>query len=92
MKNICNLIDLQTACIFLIFLIATVQISAECETQESEAGYTKHLTLYYFETYIICSYRVNLHLIVLNLYSVSINKIIVTEFITVKVSQNLNLM
>ena len=30
--------------------------------------------------------------IVLNLYSVSINKILVTEFITVKVSQNLSLM
>ena len=25
----------ETACIFLIFLIATVQISMECETQES---------------------------------------------------------
>ena len=35
-----------TACIFLIFLIATVQISMECETQESEAGYTKKLNLY----------------------------------------------
>ena len=31
-------------------------------------------------------YRVNQHLIVLNLYSVSINKILVTEFITVKSS------
>ena len=36
----------ETVCIFLIFLIATVQISMECETQESEAGYTKHLNLY----------------------------------------------
>ena len=37
-------------------------------------------------------YRVNQHLIVLNLGSVSINKVLVTEFNTVKVSQNLNLM
>ena len=37
-------------------------------------------------------YRVNQHLIVLNLYSVSINKILVTKDNTVKVSQNLNLM
>ena len=34
----------------------------------------------------------NQHLIVLNIGSVSINKLLVTEFITVKVSQNLNLM
>ena len=31
---------------YLIFLIATVQISIECETRESEAEYTKHLNLY----------------------------------------------
>ena len=37
-------------------------------------------------------YFVNQHFIVLNLYSVSIDKILVTEFITEKVSQNLNLM
>ena len=37
-------------------------------------------------------YRVYQHLIVLNLYSVSINKILVTKFITVKKLQNLNLM
>ena len=34
-------------------------------------------------------YWVNQRLIILNLDSVSINKILVTEFITVKVSQNL---
>ena len=28
----------KTACIFLVFLIATMQISMECETQESLAG------------------------------------------------------
>ena len=37
-------------------------------------------------------YRVNQYLIVLNLYSVSIITILGTEFITVKDSQNLNLM
>ena len=36
----------ETACVFMIFLIATVQISMACETQESKAGYTKHLNLY----------------------------------------------
>ena len=40
----------------------------------------------------MCKYRVKQHLIVLKLDSVSINKIIVTKFVTVKVSQNLNLM
>ena len=35
----------ETAFIFLIFLIATVQISMECETQECEVGHTKHLDL-----------------------------------------------
>ena len=37
-------------------------------------------------------YRVNQQLIVLNLDSFSINKFLVMGFITVKVSQNLNLM
>ena len=36
-------------------------------------------------------FRLNEHLIVLNLYSVSINKILVMEIITAKSSQNLNL-
>ena len=36
-------------------------------------------------------YRVKQHLIILKLYSVPINKILVKKFITVKVSQNLNL-
>ena len=35
-------------------------------------------------------YRVNQHLIVLDLGSVSTNKVLVTEFNTVKVSQNPN--
>ena len=37
------------------------------------------------------NHTVNQHLIVLNLHSVSINKFLVTEFIALKVSQNLNL-
>ena len=57
--------------------------------QKIEAGYTKHLNLYKPKTYM-GRYRVNQHLIVLNLYSVSISKILVTEFITMKVGQNLN--
>ena len=59
----------------------------KCETQESEAEYTKHLNLYQPKT-CMCRHRVNQDLIVLNLYSVSINKILVTEFITVEVLQN----
>ena len=35
-------------------------------------------------------HRADQHLIVLNSYSISINKILVTEFMTVKASQNLN--
>ena len=40
----------------------------------------------------MCKYRVKQRLIVLKLDSVSNNKILVTKFVTVKVSQNLNLM
>ena len=36
----------ETACIFLVFLIAVVKISVECETQESEVRYIKHFNLY----------------------------------------------
>ena len=32
----------EKACIFLFF-IATVQISMDCKSQESETGYAKHL-------------------------------------------------
>ena len=35
----------------------------------------------------MCRYKADQHLIVLNLYRVSINKILVTEFIIVKVSE-----
>ena len=40
----------------------------------------------------MCKHKVNQHLLVTNLYCVSINNIPVTECITVKVSLNLNLM
>ena len=39
----------------------------------------------------MCRYRINQHLIVLYSHRISINKILSTEFITEKVSQNLNL-
>ena len=37
-------------------------------------------------------YRVDQHLIALNLYRISINKTLVLEFMTQKISQNLNSM
>ena len=40
----------------------------------------------------MCKYRIKQGLIVLKLNSASINKILVTKFLTLKVSQNLNLM
>ena len=61
----------------------------KCETQESKAGYTKHLNLYYPKKYM-CKYRVNQYLIVLNLCSTSVNKILIMGLVTVKVSQNLS--
>ena len=36
----------ETACIFLIFLIVKVQMLMECEMQESKARCTKYLNLY----------------------------------------------
>ena len=38
--------SVETACVFLIFSIATVQMSVKCELQESEARYKKPLNLY----------------------------------------------
>ena len=75
----------ETACIFLIFSIATVQISMECGMQESLARYKKHLNLHYIYS------RVDQQLIVLKLDSVSTNKNLLIGFLTVKVSQNLNI-
>ena len=78
----------ETVCIFLIFLIPTLQILVECETQESKVEYTKRIYINLKHT--CAGFRVNQHLIVLNLYNALINKIMVTEFITLKVSWNLN--
>ena len=61
----------------------------EFETQENEAGYSKHLNLHQSKTNM-CRCRVNQHLITLTLGSVSINKGLVKK--CVKVSQNLGLM
>ena len=70
MQNICNLIGWNSVHIFDSF---TVQISIKCETQESQAGYRKHLNLHQPKTYI-CWYRINRHFIVLKLDSVLIGK------------------
>ena len=40
----------------------------------------------------MCNYRVDQHLIILNLNNGSINKVLVMELITEKVSENVNLM
>ena len=40
----------------------------------------------------MCKFRIDQYLIVVNLNNISINEILVTEFVTVKVSQNQNLM
>ena len=83
----------EKECIFLIFLIATVQISMKCEKQESKTGLKKHLNLYWPKTHK-CSCRVNQKFYIyaiLNLHSVSMYKILATEFITVKVSETLHL-
>ena len=49
------------------------------------------MNLHQPKTYM-CRHRVNQLLVVLNLDSISNNKILVAEFIPVKASQNLNLM
>ena len=88
-QNIWNLIG--QVCIFLIFLIGTVQISMECQTHKSQVGNTKiEFTLTKKKTNVRIFGRSTL--IILNLYRISINKVLVTEFMTVQVSQNLNLM
>ena len=80
----------ETVCIFMISLIATVKM--ECEKQEARRDmqkiwiYTNLIHIWY-----MCKYRVKHHLIVLKLDSVSTNKILITKLVTVKVSQNLNL-
>ena len=60
-------------------------------SKRSYAGYTKYLNLNQPKLFM-CRYRVNQHVIALNLYSVLISKILFAEFITAKASQNLYLM
>ena len=78
MQNICNVTGRNSVSVSDIF-IAAVQISMECEKQERSARYAKYLNSHWSKTYL-CRYKVNQHLIVLDLYSVSINKILVTEY------------
>ena len=63
----------------------------ECETQGNQAGYPKHLNLHWSKTHM-CRYKVIEQLIVLKSDNVSSKKILATEFVTLKVSQNLNFM
>ena len=79
----------ETMFIFLIFVIATVQMSMECQTHEGFAGNRKHLNSHQPKTKMR-KHMVDQHLIVLNLYSISINKILTTGFMTMKFSKNLN--
>ena len=66
-------------------------IYMEEETEKSQAGCTQHLSLHYPKTYIR-RYSINQHVIAVKLESVSIKKSIAPEFVTMKVSQDLNLM
>ena len=62
-----------------MFLTAAMQISEECETHKALVRNTKHLNLHQPKTYM-WKYRAGQHLIVLNLHSISINKILVSKF------------
>ena len=91
MQNICNLIGWNSVHIFDI-LIAPVQILVECEMQEYRRDIANVWMCTNLKHSCICRYRINLHLIVLKLDSVSINKSIAPEFVIVKASQDLKLM
>ena len=83
----------ETACIFLIFLIATMQISMDVKRKGTRQDIQNIWTYTNLKhTWYMCKYRIKQGLIVLKLNSASINKILVTKFLTLKVSQNLNLM
>ena len=73
-----------------MILYITTQISMEWETKLSSVRYRKHLNLHWLRA-CMCRYRLNQHLIVLNLYKVSINEILVMVFIVMRIPQNLNL-
>ena len=84
-QNICNLTGWSRVHISDIFDYYRANIN-EMWNARKLGGIYKTLEPY------ICKYMVNQHLVLLYLYSVSINKILVTEFTTVRVSHNLNLM
>ena len=81
MQNICNLTDQNSVHISDIFNCYSANISVTWSTRKLDGKYK-----------LMCKYRIDQHLIVLNLYSISINIILVLEFMTAKVSHNLNSM
>ena len=80
MQNICSLLGWNNVHNSDIFN----HIQWNMKRKKVRWGYAKHLNLLLPKPYN-CRYRANQHLIVLNLDSVSINKIRATEFLTVKV-------
>ena len=90
MQNICNLNGWNSVHMSDIFNYYRANINGMWNTRKLGGTYIT----FEFRLTQTCmrSYRVNQHLIVLNVDSASINKILAMEFITVKVSQNLNLM
>ena len=90
-QNICNLIGWNSVHISDIFNCYRANIKGMWNTWKLVwPGYAKQNS--YKPKPYIWRYRVNQHLIVLNLYSISIHKTLIMEFMTVRVSQNLNLM
>ena len=67
------------------------EISIKCATQSLTSFDIQNIRIHTNIKHT-CKYRVSQNLMALDLYSVSVNKILVTEFSTVKVLQNLNLM
>ena len=80
MQNVCNMIGWNSVHTFDFFNCYRANINGMWNTRKLGG------------TWYMYKYSVKQHLIVLKLDSVSINKILVTKFVTVKVSQNLNLM
>ena len=92
MQITCNLIGWNSVHISDIFNCYRANINGMWNARKRGGIYkTFEFVLVKPKTYI-CRYRVNQHLIALNLDSVSINRNIAPEFATVKVSQDLNLM
>ena len=74
-----------------VFCILTITIVAQLEKHKSLEGNTKHSNLHLSDANLY-QFRLYSHSIVLNLYSISINDIIIMKFISVKEPQNLNSM